>query len=74
MAYLKAVSQLKSRKIKNFVKSYLQPKITDNYESAAIRVLIEKSSEEIWLKSRILEHTLNEDEHIVGKKMNFTCF
>ena len=42
-------------------------KVTSKYQVIAVRALLNQSSQkELWNVRRILEETLNKDEHVVG--------
>ena len=66
MNALKVTRQLRSIKLKNYLKSYICPNVLNYYDIAAVRVLIEESSDEIWLTRRTLEELFGKEEHIVG--------
>ena len=63
---LKFTRQLRSDKLKRNLEYYIIPTIINNYDVAALRVLVQNGSEEIWFKRRILEEMLCKENNVVG--------
>jgi len=63
---LKLQRQLRSSNLKRNLEYYIIPTIINHYDIAALRVLVEKESQDIWIQRKSLEDLLNKEENIVG--------
>ena len=63
---MKPNRQLRSKVLKKALSCYIIPPFLQNYEVVGVRALLKNENDNVWEKRRILEATLNNDEHVVA--------